>query len=140
MALSYWILDSSIHWLIYKEDLELIPDDLNELWMRSLIVIIVFIFGFYAEIKTRQLVEKEKEKQRVFKATVVSTQHILNNLLNQLLYIKTKLEEEGKLDHETSQQMSNIIQKGTLQVLSLSEVKDISADAIKQSVYPTEST
>ncbi|MDH5446256.1 MAG: hypothetical protein OEY52_11925 [Gammaproteobacteria bacterium] len=136
MSIVYWILDSGIHWLIYSEELNFFPTEANELWMRSLIITLLCSLGFYADYKTKQLLQKEQEKTQVFKATVQSTQHILNNLLNQVLCIQVQLEEKDLLDKDIEQQIKNILHTGTEQVHALSEVKNVSEQSIKQSIAP----
>ena len=136
ISVAYWLLDSGIHWLATSEEFELLPHEHNELWMRLMIISLLLAFGAYADYKTNQLIAKEKEKHRVFKATVYSTQHILNNLLNQLQLIKITLEESNTLTDEVSQTINHILESGTEQVNKLSQVEDISEESIKKSVYP----
>lgn len=136
LSTAYWILESSIHWLVFTGEFEIIPDDPNELWMRLLLILLFIVFGLYVDYKTAQLNQKEQEKRRIFNAAVQSTQHILNNLLNQIMYIKMQLEEDEVLSDELKQTLEDILASGSNQVQALSQVEDMSEDAIRQSVYP----
>ena len=50
MALTFWFFDSLIHHFLYNEpQFELVPEDFNELWMRSVIVLLIMIFGIFAD-------------------------------------------------------------------------------------------
>jgi len=61
IAVVFWFLDSTIHYFVYGEpQFEFMPDDFNELWMRSLIVLLIISFGIYADYSTRRLLIKEK--------------------------------------------------------------------------------
>lgn len=112
------------------------PDEHTELWMRVLIVLLLLAFGLYADIQTRRLLMKEEEKRRIFKATISSTQHILNNLLNNLMFFKLEMEESDVFSDEIKRLFDETLKKGTIQVQRLSEVEDLSEENIKQSVYP----
>ena len=46
IALLFWFFDASVHYFLYKEpQFEFIPDDINELWMRTAIVVLIVLFG-----------------------------------------------------------------------------------------------
>jgi len=136
LAVIFWFLDSSIHWLLSDHAFELIPDEANELWMRVLIVTLLVSFGFYASDQTKRLLAKEEEKRRIFKATVYSTQHILNNLLNQLILFKMEMDESDDFSEETKDLFTEILNTSAFQVQKLSAVENITEDEIKASVYP----
>lgn len=85
-----------------------------------------------AEIKTL----KEKEKRIVFDATVRSTQHILNNLLNQMQYFKMVADETNAFDDEVNEIYKNTIEEGKELVIKLSSVEELTEENIIGSVYP----
>jgi len=114
LALLYWFGESVIHRFIYAEEFfEVMPSDVNEFWMRLLIIVLIIGFGFFADNRARKIKRTEREKHQVYVATVRSTQHILNNLMNQM-------HREGKQ-----------------QVERLSSVSNISSESIEDSVKPT---
>lgn len=56
LALSFWLLDSAIHYHWYSEqEFEIIPSDNNELWMRSAIFILLTTFGLFADFTSRKI-------------------------------------------------------------------------------------
>ena len=83
IATSFWFLESLIHSMAFNEPFTIIPiDSLNELWMRSLICILIIGFGRYVQVTHIKILNREKEKLELLKATVVSIQHHINNHLN----------------------------------------------------------
>jgi hypothetical protein len=63
VAIVYWLFDSSVHYLAFHDDgFELIPGEVNELWMRSLVVVLVVAFGLYTEFSFRRLRRLSAEK------------------------------------------------------------------------------
>ncbi|MDH5391717.1 MAG: hypothetical protein OEY11_00900 [Gammaproteobacteria bacterium] len=133
-----WLLDSVTHFYIFKESqLEFIPSETNELWMRLSIVILFIAFGFYADRQTMTILKKEKEKRVIFDATIGSSQHILNNLLNQMQYFKTKADGENIFDDEENYLYEKAIDDGKQLVKKLSAVKELTEENILSSVYPT---
>ena len=79
---------------------------------------------------------KEKEKQTIFTATVSMTQHILNNLLNQMQLFQLEAERTKGFDDEVKSLIGESIKEGEVLVERLSSVKELSEDAIRNSVYP----
>lgn len=137
LATLYWFVESIIHRFIYAEEFfEIVPSDVNELLMRVLIIVLIVGFGVFADNRARKVRETEQEKHAVFVATVRSTQHILNNLLNQLQLAFFDLEKEHCLESETRKLLEKSIREGKEQVERLSAVSDISSEAIEKSVKP----
>lgn len=137
LATLYWFVESIIHRFVYAEEFfEIVPSDVNELLMRVLIIVLIVGFGVFADNRARKVRETEQEKHAVFVATVRSTQHILNNLLNQLQLAFFDLEKEHCLESETRKLLEKSIREGKEQVERLSAVSDISSEAIERSVKP----
>ena len=137
LATLYWFVESVIHRFVYAEEFfEVVPSDVNELLMRLLIIVLIISFGVFADNRARKVKESEKEKHEVFIATVRSTQHILNNLLNQLQLAFFDLEKEHCLESETRKLLEKSIRDGKEQVERLSAVSDISSKSIEESVRP----
>jgi hypothetical protein len=104
-ATLYWTAEALLHVFVFSDpESGFFPADINELWMRSAIVVLMILFGIYADIQTRRLLAKEEEKRDVFVATVSST------LLKQALV-------EGKE-----------------QVIRLSSVTDLEGATIRKSI------
>ena len=137
LAFLYWFGESGIHLFVYAEEsFEVVPSDVNEFWMRLLIIVLIIFFGLFADNRARKIRKSEHEKREVFIATVRSTQHILNNLLNQLQLVFFDLEKEHCLESETKILLEKSIREGKEQVERLSTVSEISSESIEESVRP----
>ena len=137
LALLYWFAESVIHRFVYAEAFfEVVPSDVNEFWMRLLIIVLIASFGLFADNRARKIRASEQEKHAVYVATVRSTQHILNNLMNQLQLAFLDLEKEHCLESETRKLLEKSIREGKEQVERLSTVSDISSESIEESVKP----
>ena len=83
LSLIFWLADSAIHRFIYAEEaFELIPTDIDELGMRILIIVLLIIVGLVGDSRANKVDALEREKREIYVATVSSTQHVMNNLLN----------------------------------------------------------
>jgi len=137
LAMLYWIAESVVHRYIYAEDFfEVVPSDLNEIWMRVLIISLILGFGIFADNRAAKIRNKEREKREVFLATVRSTQHILNNLLNQLQLAFFELDERHELESDTRRLLKRSIKEGKEQVERLSSVTEMRSESIEKSVKP----
>ena len=79
--------------------------------------------------------QKEQEKKEIYFATIESSQHIINNLLNQLQYIKMEIEECDNLDKDTISIFNEIVNESSVLMNKLSSVKDINKNDIKDSIH-----
>ena len=137
LALLYWVAESVIHRFVYHEAFfEVVPSDQNEFWMRLLIIALIIGFGFFADNRARLIRKSEQEKHAVYVATVRSTQHILNNLMNQMQLAFLDLEKEECLESETRQLLERSIREGKEQVQRLSSVSEVTSESIEDSVRP----
>ena len=137
LAIVLWVLDATAHKLFFGDDeFEFIPTNINELWMRSTIVVLVICFGLFADYQTKKILKSEREKHTVFHATVSASQHILNNLLNNMQYFKLKIDESKDFDKETSELFQQSIEGAEELVKKLSSVDELTKDKIKDSVSP----
>ena len=137
LAIVLWVIDATAHVLFFGDDeFEFIPTNINELWMRSTIVVLVICFGLFADYQTKKILKSEYEKRIVFRATVSASQHILNNLLNNMQYFKLKIDESKDFDKETSELFQQSIEGAEELVKKLSSVDEITEDKIKDSVSP----
>ena len=138
LALVYWLAESVIHRFVYQEAFfEILPSDQNEFSMRLLIIVLIVGFGLFADNRARKIRKSEQEKHAVYVATVRSTQHILNNLLNQLQLAFLDLEKEHCLESETRKLLERSIREGKEQVERLSSVSEVTSESIEDSVRPT---
>jgi hypothetical protein len=137
VAVLYWMAESFIHRFVFAEEsFEIIPSNFNELWMRVLIVVLMIFFGIFGDTWSRRLVTKEDEKRQIFIATISSTQHILNNLLNQIQVVFLKMDDEHRVDAETREMLKRSLKDAQVQVQKLSAVTKLDEDVIRESVVP----
>ncbi|MBQ0711882.1 MAG: hypothetical protein KBT53_02875 [Porticoccus sp.] len=139
LALIFWFIDTAIHYFVYNEpQFEFIPDDFNELWMRAVIVLLIIFFGIYADISTRRLLNKEKqlEAARIYNSMIHASQHILNNLLNQMQLFKMEALKSNDFDKDIIKIYDSSIDEATNLIQRLSQVEDITGENIKASVGP----
>ena len=137
LSLIFWLADSFIHRFIYKEEtFELVPADVNELWMRILIIVLLIIIGLVGDSRANRIAATEREKREIFLATVSSTQHVLNNLLNQMQLVFLEAGKTHKLSDETRKLLEQSIKEGKEQFGKLSSVTKMNGETIKKSVLP----
>jgi hypothetical protein len=139
IALMFWFLDASIHYFVYREpQFEIIPDDFNELWMRAVIILLVILFGIYADSSTRKLLIKEKQMEaaRIYSSMIHASQHILNNLLNQMQLFKMEALKSNDFDREIIKYFDIAFDEAKNLIQRLSQVENITDENIWASVDP----
>jgi len=139
IAFLFWFFDASIHYFVYGEpQFEFIPDDFNEFWMRVVIVLMLLLFGVYADYSVNKLIIKEKQQEavRIYKSTIYSSCHILNNLLNQMQIVKMEALKCRDFDREFIKHYDNAFSEATNLIQRLSEVENITDENIWASVDP----
>ena len=137
ISVIFWLGDSYADGIFHQDGLiEFIPEELNELWMRVIIVLLFVSFGMYADRHIKMMLKKEAEKREIFNATISSAQHILNNLLHQMQYFKVKADTAYTFDDKTLEYYERSIAEGTDLVKKLSAVDELTEENIKASVYP----
>ena len=77
-----------------------------------------------------------KDKEEIYLATIKSSQHIINNLLNQLQYIKRVIEPHPVFNTQNAALLDDILEEGALLMVKLSSVENISKESIERSVHP----
>ncbi|MDH5766195.1 MAG: hypothetical protein OEZ38_09280 [Gammaproteobacteria bacterium] len=134
-----WFTDTTIDYFIFHEpDFEIIPSDLIELWMRSTIILLVIAFGIYVDYSSRKLLEKEKqlEATRIYDSMLNATQHILNNLLNQMQLFRIEAQKSKDFDPEITELFNTSIEEAQVLIRRLSAVDTLDQKNIWASVDP----
>ena len=70
VAVIFWFIETLAHSLIFDKSSfshHLIPHDLNELWMRSLIFLSIIVFGIYANLQLLKIEKINKDKEKIQK-------------------------------------------------------------------------
>jgi len=137
IALAYWLLDSAIHHLAYGESkFQLIPSDFNELWMRSIILVLLICFGVFADHYTNKIIEKDLQKYGVYIAMLEATQHILNNFLQGMIYFRYLVEKSDDIDQETMELYDQNITDTANRVNNLKNIQNPTREIIRERFLP----
>ena len=137
----FWIMDSLIHYLIYGEnEFQVFPPDINELWMRGIIFILIILFGLFADYHSNKILRKEKELEalHIYNSTLFATHHILNNLLNQMLLFVMEAKKCSNFNREVIEEVEIAIGEASGLINKLSNVQVISEENIKVAIKPEE--
>jgi hypothetical protein len=136
-SLVFWITDSIIHRFIYSEEAyELIPSDLNELWMRTLIVVLIVGFGLIADDLATKIDAARRDKHKIFAITVRYTEDVLNNLAYQLELAFPESDKTHDLDHECRNILEQSIKENRVQIDRLISLTELIEETIEDSVKP----
>lgn len=135
----FWFSDSALNLYIYGEpEFEIIPNDINELWMRSVIVILVIVSGVLSDSYSRRLVfeEKQSEAINIYNSMLGASQHILNNLLNQMQIVKLEALKSKQFNQNIIREYDIAFNDAVELISKLSSVEKITSEDIEDSVYP----
>ncbi|NNF99817.1 MAG: hypothetical protein HKM93_10600 [Desulfobacteraceae bacterium] len=102
-------------------------------------IIPFMIFGVFAysdQVRRRRHQRSELEKIRIFNATMSSTHHIMNNLLNQLQLLNMTTENIPDVDPEVRLLCEKAIEEASLKLEALSSITNINETTIRESVAP----
>ena len=134
LALCFWFFDSFVHFFIYGEpEFEFFPTDFNELWMRSAIVVLLSLFGIFADYFTNNISSRDKllELTGVYNDLLHANLEVLSNQLDQLKLFRLEAQQSKDFDAEIITLFDNSITEITELVDSLTRVTDITDSRIK---------
>jgi len=130
-ALLFWFSDSIVHYFGYGEHtFEVLPSDLNELWMRCVIVVLIVAFGVFADHRTRH------EKVDVYRAMLGATNHILRNHLQNMLLFREEAENSKDFDKDVLKLYDQMIDKTVEQIRNLENIQEPSKANIEDRYRP----
>jgi len=78
----------------------------------------------------------EKEKEKIYLATIHGAQHITNNLLNELQIVELEIENHPEFNKEVNLMFSDMLNEANKLIKDLSSVEYIDDDTIRKSIYP----
>jgi signal transduction histidine kinase len=107
--------------------------EIDELFVGALIFLVFFTVDLL-RLQREQKVEHEKNK--VYKAMIASSHHILNNFLNQMQLFKITAESTPGFDQEILAMYDTIMKEASDQIKELSNISEISETSIKEAVMP----
>ncbi|MCW8855054.1 MAG: hypothetical protein OQK76_00985 [Gammaproteobacteria bacterium] len=139
IATLFWLFDSLIHYFIYGEvQLEIIPEDFNELWMRTVIIILLISFGIFADLFSKKLLTKEKQLEalKIYNSMTFATHHILNNLLNQMQLFRMEAQNSKDFNQDIIKQYDDAIKEASNLLSKLSDIESITDTNILASIDP----
>ena len=126
LASIFWLFESSVHYLIFEESqFEFIPGELNELWMRIVIVLLIMIFGILADFFIDRIVHKQLEVAHTYSSMIYASRHILNNLLNQMQLFKLEALKTKDFDRDIIKLYDNSIKEASDLIDTLSKIEVI---------------
>jgi hypothetical protein len=124
LALAYWSFDSVVHYFGYGElEFEIIPSDFNELWMRSVISILLLAFGVFADYHTNKIIEKDAEKHDVYMAMLGVTRHILRNFSKNILSLRSDTEDSKAFNLDILKIYDQVMDDTITQIKNLEDIK-----------------
>jgi len=141
IACVFWFFDSSVHYFLYGEaDFEFVPSDFNELWMRTVIVLLIIFFGIFADHFTNNIVMREKQLEvaRIYNGMIHASLHILVNLLNQMQLFKLEALKSKDFDPEVIKFYDSAIDEASNLVETLSRLQEVTERTIGTTRVPKE--
>ena len=97
---------------------------------------IFLVFAFVDAFKRNRINKVNAEKLKIYTAMMSSTQHILNNFLNQMQLFKLTAEDTPKFDPEVLALYDEIIDEAKMQISALGNVNHINESSIHDAVAP----
>ena len=129
MATIFWFFDSSVHYFLYNDpQFEFIPTDFNELWMRTVIVLLIVLFGLFADFFTNRILFKEQQLEvvRIYDSMIHTSNAILTNLLNQMQLFKIEALRSKDFDRNVIKYYDNAIKQATELADTFSKIESMS--------------
>ena len=131
VAIGLWFFESVIHYFVYGEPaFEIVTDDIDEIWMRSVIIVLVVTIGVLADRQNKS------DRVSVYRTMLMATHHILNNFLQKMVRIREEAEESKDFDQEVLKLYDQIIDETTAQIRELDNISDPSRSAIEDRYLP----
>ncbi len=129
IAAFFWMTESLIHFFLYGvEVFEVIPADFTELWMRSLIVILVVGFGIFADYSIGKRVKELEERKKIYKDRANDAKKILKEFLHDVQYFESEAERIGGFDGSTMQHLEGALKKTKDRLDSLDALGDLTLE------------
>ena len=105
LAIIYWIIEAFIHALAFTESSflqQLIPNEINEAWMRSFTFLLIISFGYYAHLQMNKIIKSNKEKSEILKKLEDSLSKTLSALIPICAYCKKIRLEDSDPEQQQS--------------------------------------
>lgn len=126
LALIFWFFDSSVHYFIYNEpQFQAVPDDINELWMRAVIVSLIVLFGVFSDHFTQKIMYRQKQLEvaHIFGSLIHANRDVLDNLLKQMKLFRIEAQKSRDFDRDVIKYYDNAIEQASDLVVTLLRVE-----------------
>jgi hypothetical protein len=131
IAIIFWFSDSLVHYLGYGEQVfEVLPSDLNELWMRCVIVVLIVAFGVFADYRSGF------DKKDVYQAMLGATKHILRNHLQKMLVFREEAENCTGFDRNVLRLYREMVDETVIQIENLENIQEPNKANIEDRYLP----
>ena len=97
-------------------------------------IIIILIFAYANEIIRRRNAVVENEKLKIYQAMVWSSQHVLNNFLNQMMLFKLTADDTPNFDPKILLMFDEILHDAEERIEALSNIAILEENEIRNSV------
>lgn len=116
----------------------MLPNELNELWMRTVIVVLISLFGICADYFIKNIVVRDKQLEvaRIYNGMINASLHILVNLLNQMQLFKVEAQKSKDFDRDVIKYYDNAIEEASNLIDTLSGLHDITEKTIGTTLSP----
>jgi uncharacterized membrane protein (DUF106 family) len=128
IAALFWMAESLIHFFSYGgERFEVIPTDLNEFFMRTLVVVLIIGFGIYVDyISSKHIAELDERKKR-YKETIKETNKKFNEFIEQVQNFDLEVRKSRSMDKDILNSFADTISEAKNQLERLENAGDITS-------------
>ena len=125
MSLFFWAIESAIHFFVFNEPrFEIIPGEMNELWMRIVIVFLIMILGVFADAVIVRIRRRQLEVAHTYGSMIQTSRHILINIINQMQLFKLEAQKSKDFDQDVIRYYDSAIKEASDLVDTLSKVRE----------------
>ena len=123
MALFFWVLESFLHHYVFEEPrFELIPSEMNELWMRIVIVFLIMLLGVFADAFIERILRRQMEVAHAYNSLIQVGNETLDNLLQQMRLFKSEANRSCDFNKDVLKYYDNALTQATDLVESFANV------------------
>ena len=113
-ALFFWVLESALHFFVFGEPhFELIPSELNELWMRVVIVFLIMLLGVFADAFIDRMMQKQMAVAQAYNSLIQAGNETLENLVQQMHLFKNEAQRSSDFDKDVLEYYDNAIRQAS---------------------------
>jgi hypothetical protein len=123
----FWVLESAIHYKLFDHGhpFELLPHNANELWMRSVISLLIIAFGYYSQQMIQRIRHYENARVETLQLTMRTVQDIVGNCFNQQQLMLFDLKKTHPEKNELYDEYETLIHDTTASINKIANMKSI---------------